>query len=73
MKEYRLKIEHQLNFPSDVERIVEGLASRGIRVSYPDAHEAWELYSESMAASWMCVPDEVNNIMWAIMPYLEEV
>jgi hypothetical protein len=73
MKEYRLKLEHQLNFSSDVEKIVEKLASQGIRVSYPDAYEAWELYSDSMAASWMWVPDDPANLICSIMPYLEEV
>jgi hypothetical protein len=61
------------DYPSDVEKIQEQLATLGIEVSKEDAYEAWLGYSDNMAAGFMCVPEDPENTWYNISPYLMEV
>lgn len=60
------------DYPSDVEKIREQLATLGIEVSQADAYEAWLGYSDNMAAGWMYVPEDPENTWYNISPYLME-
>ena len=60
-------------WPEDIASIVRALAERGYEISHNDARMAWEDYSQSMCAQWLCVPESSTAILCAIEPYLEGV
>ena len=58
----KLKVKQQYNhhfeYTSDIDRIVKIFADRGYEISYSDAVRAWEQYSDSMCAGWMCLGED---------------
>jgi hypothetical protein len=74
MKKLQLKqTDHQFEYSSDVERIVRIFADRGYEITTTDAAHAWELYSDSMAAGWMCLDDEDQYVFENAFYYFKEV
>jgi hypothetical protein len=57
---------------ADVTRIVNAFIIYGDVVSREDAKLAWEKYSDSMAAGWMGLPSEDNEIYHCVRSYFEE-
>jgi hypothetical protein len=69
----RRRSSEDLRHRQDAEEISSRLRAMGYDVSVVDCHEAWEEYSESMAASWMMLPGDDNHLLSIITSYLEEV
>ena len=46
---------HAHRYADDIGYMVEICRARGYEIDRKTAQEAWELYSESMAAGWMCL------------------
>ena len=55
---------------TDAGRIVQTLHSHGVECSETDAITAWQAFSDSMAASWMHIPDDDIELICCVMPYL---
>ena len=62
MKRLKLKQDqnwHMDDFKDDVDRIVRVCAERGYAITPEDACAAWERYSETLAAGWLSLgPDD---------------
>lgn len=56
----------------DVQRIISICYDRGYVISEADAQAAWEEYSDSMAASWLYLDDDADQVFTTIMEYCEE-
>jgi hypothetical protein len=73
----KLKLKKRENFyfefESDVKRIVRIFAERGYEISETDAENAWEQYSDSMAAGWMCLDSEDCFVFDNCFHYFEEL
>ena len=72
MKTLRFKNKAEGEYQHDVERIVRIAATRGYILSPADAQAAWEAYSESMAAGWLGLPEDDNELWWNVEYYLVE-
>jgi hypothetical protein len=74
LKKLRCKerYNHHFEYKNDIDRIVKIFADRGYEISHSDAVRAWEEFSDSMCAGWMCLgeDDEVFNDAFY---YFEEV
>jgi len=67
------KIEYRdFDYPEDVRRIVEACASQDYEITPEVAQWAWEQYSDSMAAGWLCLPTSDAAIVRSIIGYLDE-
>lgn len=74
MKKLQLKeTDHPFDYSCDVERIIRIFADRRYEISYMDAAHAWELYSDSMAAGWMNLDSEDDDVFLNVFYYFEEV
>lgn len=56
----------------DAVKIMRLLAGKDYEVSAQDAYEAWKEYSDVYAASWLIVPDDADEVLRSVLPYLEE-
>ena len=74
MKKLKFKEQynHHYEYTDDIERIVKVFADRGYEISREDCVKAWESYSESYAAGWMCLGDD-EEIFGGCFYYFEEV
>lgn len=66
MKKIVLKLDRDFDYPEDVERIVKVLADRGYKCSPGDAAILWDRYSDSMAAGWMMLPQDDEDVFGCI-------
>jgi hypothetical protein len=74
MKLLRIKSEYSdCDYPSDVGRIVKIFANRGYDISYSEAYIAWRAFSDSMAANWMMLGEEDDEVFYDCFSYFEEV
>ena len=55
----------------DCERIVEVFEKRGYSISITDAQTIWEDYSNSMAAGWLMLPADDNDLFSQAMCYAQ--
>ncbi len=64
-------MEERIRHPDDVARLKQILLVHN-GIEYPDAviQEAWEKYSETMAAGWMMLYDEDNVNLMMIMEWI---
>jgi hypothetical protein len=70
MKRLKLIRNDSFDYASDVERIIEVCANNDYEIDFETAKAAWQLYSDSMCAGWLCLDDD--SIFRNIQPYLEE-
>jgi hypothetical protein len=68
----RQPYNHHFEYTSDIERIVKVFAARGYEISDTDAVHAWESFSQSMCAGWMCLGNDTEVFNDAIY-YFEEI
>lgn len=74
MKKLRFKNPHDYHheYTNDIDRIVKIFADRGYQISHEDAVRAWEEFSDSMCASWMCLGED-DEVFRDAFYYFEEV
>jgi hypothetical protein len=74
MKKLKFKepYNHYFEYKSDIDRIVKIFADRGYEISHTDAVHAWEQFSDSMCAGWMCLGDD-DEVFSDAFSYFEEV
>lgn len=58
----------RIRFPEDISRIVEICFNKGYIISESDAQDAWEEYSDSLAASWLILGSD-NDVFKNIAQY----
>lgn len=58
-------------YPEDVERIQKILANDGYEATLTECEHLWTAHSESMAASWMILPEEDERVMDCIRFYIK--
>lgn len=74
MKKLQLKeTDHDFYYVNDIDRIVKIFADRGYEISASDAVRAWEKYSDSMAAGWMCLDSSDEDVFLNVFCYFKEV
>lgn len=74
LKKLRFKEQynHHYEYTNDIDRIVKIFADRGYEITHSDAVRAWEHYSESMCAGWMCLGKD-DEVFQDAFCYFEEV
>lgn len=74
MKKLRVKqkYNHHFEYTNDIDRIVKIFADRGYEISHQDAVFAWEQFSDSMCAGWMCLGSD-DEVFGDAFYYFEEV
>jgi hypothetical protein len=74
MKKLKLKdTDHDFYYANDIDRIVKIFSDRGYEITPTDAAHAWELYSDSMAAGWMCLDSLDDDVFLNVFFYFKEV
>lgn len=63
---------HHFEYKSDISRIVKIFADHGYEISESDAVHAWEQFSDSMCAGWMCLGTD-EEVFQDAFYYFEEV
>ena len=58
-------------YDSDCEIIVNVAQANGWSINKSEAHSIWSEHSDSMAAGWLFLPDNDNELYRDIAPYLE--
>ena len=71
MKDLIINNHVEYRYPEDVERIVKILAERGYRATNHQANQVWDMYSESMCAGWMILPENDEEVFDCIRLYIE--
>jgi hypothetical protein len=66
-------LKENFRWGGDVDRIVAICKAKGYHISEADAHHAWEEYSDSMAAGWMMLSDDDNDVFETVIEYCEEI
>jgi hypothetical protein len=66
------KYNHHFEYTNDIDRIVKIFADRGYEISATDAVKAWEQFSDSMCAGWMCLGED-DEVFTDSFYYFEEV
>ena len=69
MKDIEINITR---YPSDCKRIQNILEKNGYRASLEDCEKLWDKYSDSMAAGWMNLPDNDDDVFGCIRTYLPD-
>lgn len=52
----------EIRYPADVQRIRQVALRNGLDLDDADAQAAWERFSESMAAGWMALPEDDEDL-----------
>lgn len=65
MTRLRLRSAKNFDYPDDVERIVRVFAERGYEISPTEAQEAWKGYSDCLAAGWLILPENDEDVFLA--------
>jgi len=69
----KLVIQESDEYAYDITRIVEVCQQCGYKIDRATARKAWELYSESMAAGWMCLPQYDNDLLSIVLTHTTEI
>lgn len=69
---FRKIYNHHFEYQGDILRIVKVFADRGYEISETDAVHAWEQFSDSMAAGWMCLGTD-DEVFQNVFYYFEEI
>lgn len=57
---------------NDVKRIVEVFKKKDIALSYEEARNLWNSYSDYCDASWMSLPEDDDELFNTIIDYVKE-
>lgn len=66
MKKIIIPLNNDHTFPEDVKRIVQILADRDIECGEMEANYLWAEYSDSLAAGWMALPENDDDVYGCI-------
>ena len=69
---YRHAEDDSFSYPGDVDRIVQAFESQGLYCTPEMANTLWHLYSDSMSAGWLFLPEEDSDVVECLRPYFEE-
>lgn len=69
---FKDRCNHHYGYTNDIDRIVKIFADRGYGISHTDAVRAWEEFSDSMCAGWMCLGTD-DEVFSDAFYYFEEV
>jgi hypothetical protein len=73
MKRLRIVDKNDDYYGSDAARIVDVLARRDIVASVEECKLLWQRYSDSMAAGWMMLPEDDDEIYHCVASYFEVI
>lgn len=65
----KINILKKFEYQDDVERIQKVLAVYDYEATLSECAELWDMYSDSMAAGWMSLPDGDQEVLNCIIPY----
>ncbi len=61
-------------YPKDIKRIIKAFVDEDMIVTPEQANDMWELYSDSMCAGWMGLPESGDDLIVAVLrPYFQEI
>ena len=74
MKKLKFKnpYNHNHEYTNDIDRIVKVFADRGYEISHEDAVRAWECFSDSLCAGWLCLGSD-EQVFKDCFEYFEEI
>jgi len=74
MKKLKFKDPYNSHYEytNDIDRIVKIFVDRGYQICHEDAVRAWEAFSDSMCAGWMCLGQD-DEVFEDCFSYFEEV
>ena len=58
-------------FSDDIDRILNILYDKGYTTTRQDVKQAWEAYSSELAANWIILPEDDEDVFYTIMGYLD--
>jgi len=71
MKKIKIKEENYKN--DDAEKIQTALKNYNYDATVEQCIKLWELYSDSLAASWIVLPDDDFKIVSCVLEYFSEL
>jgi len=72
MKDIEIISEHGEKYREDILRIKKILIEKGYNATLTVAEHLWDKYSHSMAAGWMNLPDNDDDVFGCIRTYLPD-
>lgn len=72
MKRLKIKTNDPIRYPEDVERIGRILFFEGYWSTPEECQQLWEMYSESVCAGWLILPDDDAKVFDAVRPYIDD-
>ena len=72
MKRLRIKNPESLRYPEDVERISKILLEKGYWATTDQCEHLWEIYSDSLCAGWLGLPDDDELVFKSIKPWIAD-
>jgi hypothetical protein len=66
-------LKSSFRWGEDVDRIVSICKAKGYNISEADAHHAWEEHSDSMAASWLMLDEDDDDVFQSVMDSCEVI
>jgi hypothetical protein len=66
-------LKNEFRWADDVDRIVKVCAARGYFISDADAHHAWEEWSDCLAASWLVLDEDDDELFRNVMEQCEVI
>lgn len=73
MEMKRIIPKQNVEYAEDAFRIAKICAANGISVYADDALQIWEDYSETMAAGWMTLPVDDEEVLQIVLMHSQEV
>lgn len=70
MKEIEIVSEHGQRYIDDIRRIKNILLHRGYNATLTNSEQLWDRYSDSMAAGWMTLPENDEEVFECISYYI---
>jgi hypothetical protein len=69
----RLKLDSWVTYPEDCHRIRRVLSNHGVEATIAEAEAVWSLHSEGMAAGWLFLPKNDDELWQILYTYVEDV
>jgi len=63
--------QYDEQFPDDIDRIQRILFDKGYTTTRQDIQLAWKCFSETLAANWIILPEDDEDVFYTIMGYLD--
>jgi hypothetical protein len=71
MKKLSLRMEDDVDYPYDVDKIVDDFKKHGYEVSRKEAETAWSNYSDTYSAGWLCGVEN-EDTFYILSHYFDE-